>query len=168
MRKKFPHPWPHCQTQSYHAYQTAQTPVCSNPLMLPIIQVCHERQIWLRFHWILKVVLKMAFSAHCTRIWKFNPISTTIISKVAQKCIWCCQWVQWCMTVPYGGGKLCNGAWKCGQDSHISMFSLCLPIWIKSMFHYFNYCWAVDISWLSVWKIQATWPVTAFVIVQHA
>ena len=33
-----------------------------NPLMLPFnSQVCHERPICLRFHWILKVVLEMSF-----------------------------------------------------------------------------------------------------------
>ena len=49
--------------------------------MLPFdTQVCHE---CLRFHWILKMILEKAFSSHCTRIWKLNRISLTIISKVA-------------------------------------------------------------------------------------
>ena len=34
-----------------------------------------------RFHRILKVILEMAFSAHCTQIWKWNRISMTIISR---------------------------------------------------------------------------------------
>ena len=33
--KKFPHPWPHCQTQFYRAYQATQTSLFSNPLMSP-------------------------------------------------------------------------------------------------------------------------------------
>ena len=56
-----PHLWSRCQTRSYRAYQVTQTPLLSNPLM-----VCHECQICLRFHWILKVILEMAFSAHYT------------------------------------------------------------------------------------------------------
>ena len=54
---------------------------------------------------VLKVILEMAFSAHCTKIWKLNWISMTIISKVAQECIWCCHQVQWCMTLPTAGGN---------------------------------------------------------------
>ena len=61
-------------------------------------QVCHERQICLRFHRILKVILEMTFSAHCTLIWKLNRLSTTIISKVAWKSSWCCDQVQQCVT----------------------------------------------------------------------
>ena len=38
-----------------------------NPLMLPFdSQVCHGCQVCLRFHWILKVILEMAFSEHCS------------------------------------------------------------------------------------------------------
>ena len=69
LEKKFPHPWPHSQTGSYHAYQATQTPLFSNPLMLLFdTQVCHKREIYLRFHQILKVILEMAFSAHCTQV----------------------------------------------------------------------------------------------------
>ena len=101
----------------------------SKPLMSPFdTQVYHESQICLRFHQILKVILEMAFSAHWTWIWKLNCISMTIINKVARKCIWCCHRVQRCMTAPYCGIKLCSGAWKRGQDSHVGMFSLCLSI----------------------------------------
>ena len=96
------HPWAHCQTRSYRAYQAFQTPLFSNPLMLPFdAQVCNECQICLRFHRILKVILEMAFSAHCTQIWKLHRISMTIISEVARKCIWCCHRVQRCVTAPY-------------------------------------------------------------------
>ena len=94
--------------------------------MLPFdTQVWHERQICLRFHRILKVILEMAFSAHNTQSRKLNLISMTIIRKVAWKCIWCCHRVQRCVTALYGRGKLCSGAWKHGQDGHIGMFSLC-------------------------------------------
>ena len=45
--KNPPHPWPHCQTWSYHTYQATQTPLFSNPLILPFdTQVCHECQIY--------------------------------------------------------------------------------------------------------------------------
>ena len=55
--------------QTLCAYQATQTPLFLNPLMLPFdTQVCHEHQICLRFHWMLKVILEMAFSAHCTQI----------------------------------------------------------------------------------------------------
>ena len=41
---------------------STQTPLLSNPLMSPFdTQVSHERQICLRFHRILKVILEMAF-----------------------------------------------------------------------------------------------------------
>ena len=46
-------------------------PLFLNHLMLPFdTQVCHEHQICLRCHRILKVILQMAFSAHRTQIWK--------------------------------------------------------------------------------------------------
>ena len=81
--KYSPHPWPRSQTRSYCTDQATQTPLFSNPLMLPFdTQVCHERQICLRFHQLLKVILEMAFSAHCTSIWKLNQISRTSTSKV--------------------------------------------------------------------------------------
>ena len=100
-----PHPtphWPRCQTRSYRAYQATQTPLFSNTLVSPFdTQVCHKRQICFRIHRILKVVLEMAFSAHCTQIWKLNRISMTIISKVTRKCIWCCGWVQRCVTASH-------------------------------------------------------------------
>ena len=62
-------------------------------------------------------IMKMAFSAHCTQIWKLNRISMTIISKVAWKCIWCSHQVQRCMTAPHSGRKLCSGTLKHGQGS---------------------------------------------------
>ena len=100
--KYFPHPWQRSQTWSYHTYQAIQTPLFPKPLMLPIdTQVCHKHQICLRFHQILKVILEMAFSAHCTSIWKLNGISRTSISKILQKCIWCCCRVQRCVTAPH-------------------------------------------------------------------
>ena len=124
-KKIFPHPWPRSETWSYRAYRATQTPLFLNPLMLlPFdTQVCHERQICLRFHWILKVNL----SAHCTSIWKLNRISRTSNNKIAQKCIWCCSRVQWCVTDLAGGVKLYSGAWNRGQDSHTGVFSLCIP-----------------------------------------
>ena len=67
---------------------------------------------------------------------KLNRISVTIISKVARKCIWCCARVQRCVTAPYSGGKLCSGAWKHGQNSHVSMFSL----WILEKFWKKTFC----------------------------
>ena len=87
-------------------------------------QVYHKHQICLRFHRILKVILEMAFSAHCSPIWKLNRISTTIINKVTRKCIWCCHRVLRCVTSPGFGVKLCSGAWKRGPDSHVGTFSL--------------------------------------------
>ena len=85
------HPLPHCQSRSYRAYQATRTPMFSNPLMLPFdTQMCHEYQICLRFHRILKVILEMAFLAHCTQIWKLNRTCMTIISKVAWKWSWYC------------------------------------------------------------------------------
>ena len=105
--KNFPHPWLHCQTRSYRAYRATKTPLFSNPLMSPFdTQVYHEHQICLRFHRILKVILEMAFSAHCTPIWKLNRISTTIINRVTRKCIWCCHRAQRCMTSPWLWGKI--------------------------------------------------------------
>ena len=110
--KYSPHPWSRSQTRSYRAYQVTQTPFFSNPLMLPFdTQVCHERQICLRFRRILKVTLEMAFSTHCTLIWKLNRIFRTRISKVANMHLmlrsvpvtahhWAHRWgkiVQWCM-----------------------------------------------------------------------
>ena len=89
-------------------------------------QVYHEHQICLRFHRILKVILEMAFSSHCTPIWKLNIISVTIINKVTRKCIWCCHRAQRCVTSPGFGVKLCSGAWKRGPDSHVGTFSLWL------------------------------------------
>ena len=65
-----------------------------------VSQVCHEYQIRSRFHWIWKIILEMAFSAHCISIWNLNRISRTSISKIAPKCIWYCSWVQWCATAP--------------------------------------------------------------------
>ena len=43
-------------------------------------------------HW------EMAFSAHCTHIWKLNRISMTSSSKVGRKCIRCYSRVQRCVT----------------------------------------------------------------------
>ena len=82
-------------------------PIVLETLMLPFdAQVCHERQICCkRFHWIFKVILEMAFSAHCIRIWKLNRISMTTISKDARKCIWCCHKVHRCVTAPHSGGN---------------------------------------------------------------
>ena len=95
------HPRPHSETRSNRAYHATQTPLFSNPLMLPFdTQVCQERQNCLRFHWILKVILEMAFSVHCISILKLNRISRTSISKVVQKYIWCCGRVQRCVTAP--------------------------------------------------------------------
>ena len=128
--KKIPlHPWPCCQTQSYRAYPATQTPLFSNHLMWPFdTQVCHEPQICLRY-W--KWFQKWLFSANSAQVWKLNRISMTIINKVARKCIRCCQNVQRCVTAPQkgeegGGGGLCSGAWKGGQDTHVGMFSLCV------------------------------------------
>ena len=130
--KIFPHPWPRCQTRSYHAYQATQTPLFSNPWMLPFdTQLC---QICLRFHQILKLILEMAFSAHFSQIWKLNQISVTIISKVAHETAFdaaACSSDAW-PPPPLefaGGGIFCNGARKHGHDSHAAMFSLCVPKW---------------------------------------
>ena len=70
----------------------------------------------------MEIILEMAFSAHCTSIWKFNGISRTSMSKVAPKCIWCCGWVQWCATVPHSTGrcrKIVQWAWNCDPDGHV-------------------------------------------------
>ena len=49
--------------------QLIRPPLFSNPLMLPFdTQVCHKCQICLRFHQILKAILEMACSAHCTQV----------------------------------------------------------------------------------------------------
>ena len=110
----------------------SETLLFSNPLMSPFdSEVCHECEICWRFHGILKVILEMAFLAHCTQIRKLNRISMTIISKVAWKCIWCCGQVQhawWLPTELADGGILCSVAWKRGQDSHATVFS----IWSRS------------------------------------
>ena len=152
-RKKIPHPWPHSQTGSYHAYQATQTPLFSNPLMLLFdTQVCHKREIYLRFHQILKVILEMAFSAHCTQVWKLNQISMTIISKVACKCIWYCYRGQWCVTVTYSGGKLCSGAWKRGQDKpRRHVLPMDVFFWVQSLIclHNCTQCKLI-VSWLTV------------------
>ena len=80
-------PWPPCQTQFYRVYQATQTPLFSNPLKSSFdTQVYHERQICSKFHQIFRVILEMAFSAHCTQIWKLIRISMIIINKVARKC----------------------------------------------------------------------------------
>ena len=129
--QKYPPPPPLAtlrgQTRSYRAYHATQTPLFSNLLMLPLdTEVCHESQICLRFHRILNVILEMAFSAHCTSIWKLNPIPRSVISKVVQKCIWCCGQVQRCVMASRWArrwGKLCSGAWKRGQYSHAAVFS---------------------------------------------
>ena len=76
-----PHPWPCCQTRFYLDYQATQTLLFSNHLMsLFDTQVYHECQICLSFYRILKVILEMAFSAHCTQVWNLNQISMTIIN----------------------------------------------------------------------------------------
>ena len=43
---------------------------------------------------------------------------------VTRKYIWCYPQVQPWMTASHSGRKLCNGAFKCGQGSHVGMFSL--------------------------------------------
>ena len=91
--------------------------------MLPFdTQECHERLICLRFHRILKMILEMAFSAHCTQIWKLSRIYMTNFSKVARKCIWCCHRAQRCMTTPYSGENCAVGLESVVK---ISTFSLC-------------------------------------------
>ena len=96
-------------------------------------QVYHEHQICLRFHRILNVILEMAFSSHCTPIWKLNRICTTIINKVTRKCIWCCHRAQRCVTSPGFGVKLCSGAWKRGPDSHVGTFSYVCSTRVRSV-----------------------------------
>ena len=114
-----PHPWSRCQSWSHRAYQVTQTPLFSNTLMLPFDnQVCHEYQICIRFQWILKVILEMAFSAHCTWIWKLNRISMIIINKVARKCICCCHRVHQCLTAPTLEG---NCAVECESVVKVAM-----------------------------------------------
>ena len=139
-KKVFPHLWPRCQTQFYRAYQATQTPLFSNPLISPFdTQVCHERQICLKFHRILKVILEMAFLAHCTQIWKLNRISMTIISKVARKCVWCCGQVQRCVTAPteLAVGEYC----AVGHESVVKKATpSCSPYgWYLSWFCYRSY-----------------------------
>ena len=115
-----PHPWPRSQTRSYRAYHATQAPLFSRLLMLPLdTEVCCESQICLRFHGIFRnVILEMTFSAHCTSIWKSNPIPRSVISKVVQKCIWCCGRVQRCVTASHWArrwGKIvlwCMKAWS--------------------------------------------------------
>ena len=51
---------------------------------------------------------------------KVEWTSMTIISKLTRKCIWCYHRVQWCVTTPHSGGKLCSGALKRGQGSHVA------------------------------------------------
>ena len=91
----------------------------SDPIVLePFdVTICHEHKICLRFYWALQVIIEMAFSAHCTQIWKLNRISMTIIGRVTRKCIWCYRRVQLCVTAPHTGGKLCSGLLKRGQGS---------------------------------------------------
>ena len=71
-----------------------------------------------------------------TITWDPQPIMT-IIDKVAQKCIWCCVQVQRCVTAPYSVVKWCSGAWMCGQDIHVGMFSLyARTLWFYSLYRY--------------------------------
>ena len=143
--KNSPHPWPHCQTQSYRSYQASQTPLFSNPLILRFdTQVCHEHQICLRFHRILKVILEIAFSTHCTQIWKLNQISLTIISKVAWKYFWCCHWVRQCVTAPHSGGKIVQ--WSVKASVVKVATSACSPFVTSDWSWTWAYCQISNIS----------------------
>ena len=120
--------WSRCQSRSYRAYQVTQTPLFSERLRLPFDnQVCHACQICLRFHWILKVILEMSFSAHCTSIWM--KVESNFYDHYWQNCQK--------MHLPPGssmrdgthiGGKLWSGAWKRGQGSNVGVFSLWLLV----------------------------------------
>ena len=101
-------------------------PHCSqNPLMLPFdTQVCHECQICLRFNRILKVILEIAFQHIAQRFEGLIEFLWSLLAKLDENAFDAAIWSSntwWHTTV---GGKLCSGAWKCGQDSHIGMFSL--------------------------------------------
>ena len=86
-------------------------------------QVCHECQICSRFHRILKVILEMDFSAHCTQIWKFNRISLTVLlAKLHKDAFDAAAGSNDAWRLPTelaGGGILCSGAWNHGQDSFV-------------------------------------------------
>ena len=114
--KNSPHPWSRCQTRSYHPYQVTQTPLFSNTLMLPFDnQVCHECQICLRFHWILKVILEMAFSAHCTyrRFESWIEFQWPLLTKLPENAFVVTAGFINAWRQPHGG-KLSSGVWKCG------------------------------------------------------
>ena len=115
--EKIPPP-PHTHTPSHDAKPSLIAlirpfrPHCSRTLWChPLILVCHECQNCLRFHQILKMILEIAFSAHCTQICKFNQICMTIISKVARKCIWCWGQIQRCVTTPHWAHRLRYICW---------------------------------------------------------
>ena len=105
-----------------------QTPMFSNPLMLPFnTQVCHQCQMCLRFNWILKVNRFWPFQLIAHRFESWIEFLWPLLTKLHEfKCIynWCYHWVQRCVMAPYQGGwKLCSGAWKRGRVSHVGMFS---------------------------------------------
>ena len=95
MRKKIcPYPWPCCKPGLIKPLR----PHCSwtlwcysgVPRMSNLLKISSD----------IENDLEMAFSAHCTMIWKLNRISSTSMSKVAIKCIWCCGCDQWCAMAP--------------------------------------------------------------------
>ena len=102
--------------------------VLENPLMLPFDrQVCYGCQICVRFNWILKIILEMAFSEHS------RYIDLKFESNFYDNYLQSCQKMH--LLLPPGSSmrdgphirvKLCSGAWKHGQSSHVGMFSLCL------------------------------------------
>ena len=63
---------------------------------------------------------------HTTHTHTQPRISMTIISKVAWKCIWCCHWVQRCLSAPDSGG---NCAVRLESMSH---WKLRPPSWPSS------------------------------------
>ena len=92
-------------------------PIVFIPLMLPFdTQVCHERQICLRLHRMLKVILERPFQ-HITHGFEssiefLRPLLAKLHENAAMS------------HGAYGFGKLCSNTWKRGQDKHVGMFCL--------------------------------------------
>ena len=112
---------------------TGKNPLFSNPLMSPFdTQVCHERQICLRFHQILKVILKWLFGTLHTDLKSWIEFLWQLLAKMHENAFDGATGSSDAWRLPTeleGGGILCSGAWKCGQASHATVISLCVCYW---------------------------------------
>ena len=114
------HPWSRCQTQSNCAYQATQT-----PLMLPFdTQVCHEHQICLRFHWILKVIFRNGFFSTLHTDLKVKSNFYDHYQQSCKKKHLLLAPVRLMRDGAPKWGELCSRALKRGQRSLLGIFSL--------------------------------------------